>query len=298
VSVLRKMIERSSCKPVDTEAEDYLAEEELEHGVLARGMVRLRTKPQVHHIGRPRASNLYKACMRLHVIGSKKKLKTVEKVPFNLKLTFGIGTALHLWLQNEPDIFGGRRRGFWRCMACGKVRPFGPPPDEDCPKCGALAAASQYHELTVDVKHPPFTGHPDMFLAKKDGRIRVAEFKSLKPDDFKTIQEPQIEHKWQLISYIWGCKELIKKPIANLDDTGYVFYFAKTHIQDRFPMKAFPVSLEDHTLKAIREKLKLYERGMKSDSFLPPVQHDCKSSGWGNYKARQCPAMHICRSKK
>lgn len=263
---------------------------------LSSSLVRLATEKEEQRIGLPRASSLYDACMRMHVLGTKHKLRGTSYTPFNLKLTFAIGEALHLFLQNYPDIFGDRRRGLWKCRACREILPFSGPPTNNCRHCGARPEAIQYYEYPLLCKKPPITGHPDMFLAKRDGRIRVAEFKTINGEAYEELDSPLPGHVWQLTAYMWICSKRVEFPVKLDTKYGYLFYFSKKHSKRRFPMKCFPVTLDKDRLAKIITKLNSYAFGIATKNPVMPEPHEeCLTSEWSGWRAKGCPALRYCK---
>lgn len=261
---------------------------------LASALVRLPSDPTTRYIGAPRASSLYACCIRQHVLGTKHRAKKTEYLSFKEKLRFGWGNAVHYWLQNFPDAFGDARRGFWKCRACGEVSDFGPPPLHACANCGANPEAFEYLEHTILLKEPPFSGHPDMFLERRTGVLRICEFKTMEGDLFEKLVAPQIDHVWQLTAYMWGCER--QGVIPRLDcQNGYLFYFAKKEKQDMFPVKCFLVKRSYVTIQEIQIKLFEYQNGKRG--VLPSCHKECWDTKFQHYRAKACPVLKICQER-
>lgn len=276
-------------KIVDISAGDQITDP----AALAAQMVEIAPEYEDHLIGRPRASSLYGACMRLHVIGTVNKLCRTEKVSFGSKLTYGIGNAVGWWVQNDPTIFGERRVGWWKCRGCGKILYFGTPPKVKCKHCGALPQAIEYHEHYMNLKD--VTGHQDLFLRIKKGLIRINETKTISGDKFPGLKAPKIEHVWQLLTYMWGSKYDENLPVEVDQELGYITYFSKKAHADMLPVKVFRVQNDEHTVRRMTAKLKDYRVGVDSyPSDLPEPDALCLRAEFSNYAAKVCPARTTC----
>ena len=253
----------------------------------------------VQRIGAPRASSLYKSCVRKHVIGTHLGLQSTKRLTINHRLTFGLGEAVHRWVQNDPTVFGDRRRGWWKCRACNRVLYFGAPPKrEGCRHCHALPGALEYHEYELGLKADGITvvtGHPDMFIMRAQ-MLRVVEVKTIEGEAFKALKAPLIDHLWQTQLYMWGCNLDTRFP-ATLDQTvGFVLYISKKWTSGSLPFKMFPVHENSNLLDRIKQKLAEYVRGVKDyPNEVPVVQSSCISTRWTCYDARTCPALTECR---
>lgn len=84
---------------------------------IASTVVKLAPDVETNDIRWPRASSLYSACMRMYVLGTKHMLKDKSWIGITMRVTYGIGKALHWWIQNTGDVLGNRRRGWFRCLA-------------------------------------------------------------------------------------------------------------------------------------------------------------------------------------
>jgi len=263
---------------------------------IAASLVDIAPEEERNLIRAPRASSLYDACIRMHVIGTKERYKRYQRVNFKGRLTYGIGGAVHYWIQNTPDVFGDRRYGWWKCLACGTVRFFGGPPKRKC-SCGANAKASEYkeHYLEVDENGMIVTGHPDMFLLRK--KHRVTEIKTITGNAFPSLKAPMIAHMWQIQTYMWAANKCKNMPVEIDDEVGYVLYISKMEHSDLFPMKMFPVQKDPHLIGRIKAKLILYKKGIASyPKNLPPKHRECERNK-GCWRANTCPCKKICFSK-
>lgn len=244
-------------------------------------------------IGKPRASGLYSACIRKHVLGTLFNRKEKSYVSFKDKILFGYGNAIHYWLQNTPDIFGDRRLGWWECSACKKTVKFGRFPERETCKCGAHRDAFVYREHVLQEEF--FSGHPDMFLDCGDGIARVAEFKSINGSDFENLTVPLINNVWQLSSYMDRCSRDKSLPIRIDGSKGYLFYITKRLKKEVFPLKGFVVKRDPDLLSRINQKIDQYAKAIKSRSLdqLPELDMACQRNPQ-SYQARNCAVQYEC----
>lgn len=264
--------------------------------VIASESVPLLSDFEKSVIGCPRASSLHGTCVRMHVIGSKLGKEKISRTGISLRLTYGIGNALHKWLQNEPDVFGDKRRGWWRCTACNTILYFGAPPKKKCNKCGARPEAITYHEHSMRLRKPfHVTGHPDLFIYKHKV-YRVVEAKTMNPKDFDKLVAPLVEHEWQILTYMWGLQKDKRMPVKIDKTVGYIAYIAKKLTVKEFPIKMYPVAYSKEVVKRILLKLKTYEMAMNSyPKQLPELDEACKRQELEGYKTRSCPVGTECK---
>lgn len=264
-------------------------------------VVSISTTRNDQTIGPPRASSIYNACIRMHVIGSQNKLEYRSIVGFNRQLTFDIGHAMHSLIQNSSDrYFGKQRRGFWMCIACETITPFGKPPTEKCSNCGANIDALQYHEYELKLTEPYcISGHPDLFIEPLDApnKIRVVELKTIAGDAFQKLAAPLVEHVYQIHTYMWSCGLKPHELSVLFDDSvGYITYISKKEISGELPMKTFTVNSELRVLKQIFIKLKMYRNAMRKN-ILPLPLDICSSSGFEHWRAKNCAAKQLCMER-
>jgi len=255
-----------------------------------------KTMQDTRPIFYPRASSLYRECVRMTVLGYMGSKRITNYVTMKQRITFGKGNYYHWWVQNTPDLFGDNRVGWWECLACGHVRHFGHPPTKPCPKCNASVEATVYREHYMKAEWDYLlTGHPDLFLSQ-NGKIYVAELKSINYNDFSTLKDPLIEHKWQIMAYMMGLQHDNTLPAKIQADTGFVVYISKAEAKKDFPVKIFEVRPDDYIQGQIEDRLKLFVDGVTDfPNHLPPVSDKCVTARWDSYQARQCPCINECR---
>lgn len=264
--------------------------------VVAAEMVQISAPMSEREISWPRGSKLYDMCVRQNVIGTVEKSVVKEWSSVAGRVTFSIGNAIHYWFQNTGDIFGDKRRGWWRCLACRKVVGFGGPPAKKCRHCGAHPEAIIYHEHGIKLSGDPvfFTGHVDMFLARLDA-IRVAEIKTIDGDKWEKLVAPLAMHEWQLQSYMWSLSLDKRFPIKFDPSVGYLAYVSKKQTTGKLPVKIYPVQRSEATINHIVHRLDAYKIGLRSypDKLAPPHE-DCARTNFSNYRAKSCPVRAKC----
>lgn len=266
--------------------------------------VDIKANKELKVIGSPRASSVYKECVRLNVIGTKLSRRKTDWVSVQSKVTFGLGNALHSYVQNSPEVFGDRRLGFWKCLACGKIRYFGKPPRAQCDKCGARVEATIYEEYTLQVESPVIvSGHPDLFLDCGKNRMRVLELKSMKKENFLELRYPLVDHVWQILTYMRLCNRSKRPPPQKVDEkVGYILYVSKGQTANNvLPYKMFPIVYDESTFRLIVDRLLLYKKGIQQyPKSLPECHKDCmskdktKMNDFG-YRAKACPVLQECK---
>lgn len=246
----------------------------------------------------PRASGIYKDCMRCYAMGHIYKLKAKEYITFSRQLTFDIGNAVHRWLQNSPDYYGDQRRGYWQCLSCNNVTYFSKPRITPCAKCGANPTAFEYKEALLILKEPyNISGHPDMFISAEhtEGRIRVMEFKTMDGDKFSSLKAPLVEHVWQVNAYMWMCHEDPIQLPAKIDTKlAYIVYISKKEKQGVLPIKTFVVKRSTDVINGIKEKLAIFNQAVKT-KVLPPPNLECVKTGFNGWSSRFCPLKLACQ---
>lgn len=242
----------------------------------------------------PRASSLYASCMRMHCLAKVAGLVAREKLDIGTKITFGIGKAVHRWIQNSSEVFGDNKVGWWKCLACGETLSFSIRPSGECPKCNARNDAFEYEEHYVTTREPYMCGgHPDLFIScNNNPKIRVVEIKTKASDAFKKLVYPDIEHQWQLQYYMWACSSDGSIPMEVDPLVGYVLYVSKGALWNKLPLKMFPVKKDLNIIQHIKQKLRLYHECVNGESGYPPVRAKCEMKLKNEQPIYSCP-IHI-----
>lgn len=253
-------------------------------------------------VRQPRSSGIYKACARKHVFGTKHELtEVVYRDASSIATMDLLGTAVHDYIQNDPQYFGDKRIGWWTCLACGAKLRFGPPIKGKCTGCGASNKAIKYEEHDFLLDDPGVSGHPDMFLAIEGGRYVVLEFKTIKPKSnssflgFEDLVAPLISHEWQLQTYLWAMQQPASKPPITLERYGYVVYISKGH-EFVHPWKWFRHDWNDDLMGRIHAKLDDYKRGCAEyPEWLPNTLDVCTEANFVGSEPNKCPTKEYCK---
>lgn len=266
--------------------------------LITRDFVSVKSRLQVRKLPRyPRASSLYKDCMRQLVLLNKCKIEEQDYVGFSNTVIFDIGNSVHFWAQNtKAFISDDLRSGFWKCSACGYTTVFTKVINTNCPVCGAKSKAFEYEEYSLRMETPLFvTGHPDMFVEKPVGNFRVLELKTIDSTAFDKLKAPMIEHLWQLQTYMWGIgKDKLAKSINFDPKYGYIMYISKGLKMRSSPVKTFLVPRDKIILRDILDKLTAFKKGFVSNIFPSPLSL-CVDSGFSTYLAKNCPVLKFCK---
>jgi len=272
-----------------------LEDDTLDPETLASKFLTLNEPPEIGEVSWPRASSLYDACMRMHVLGTKSHATKQQWLSFKTRMLFGIGNAVHFYAQNTDWLFGDKRRGWWKCLSCRKILYFGAPPRARCPHCNAHHEAIAYYEHPVRLREPfMVTGHVDMFLERIE-RLRVVDFKTMAGPLFDKLKAPLVEHEWQVQTYMWGCSIDKRLPVKIDPEVGYIAYISKGYHADSLPLKMFPVKKSAALRGRIKAKLLTFKTGFENyPKDLPAPDKKCARSDFGSYQANQCPCKKEC----
>lgn len=273
-------------------------EDLLDSDALASSLVSLDAKPeQPELIARLRASNIFDCCVRQKVFMVQNEILDAQYHGFAMRLTLAIGKGTHWWLQNDPELFGDRRYGIWKCTACG-FRGWGGAASlsKGCPKCKAISDVFVYDEMELVSSDGLIGGHPDCFLLKRNSVVRLTEFKTINGNDFETLRNPLISHVWQVNAYFMMLAEGDKLPSqVSIDpNKAYLIYFSKKHEVSRFPVKAFLVRPDLGIQQRITEKKEAFRLGL-SGKKTPELHRDCAMHGFGTSRAKKCPVRDLCK---
>lgn len=232
------------------------------------------------------ASNVYNYCTRRTALHRKHKdsIVVVDKQKgIATAMTYLIGRHIQKILTDHtPDLVGK-----WECTHCGNILSGLRP--KACPICRGTVFT--YNELRVIVpcgKDFAISGSMDHLIQDTDGKVYFEEVKSIKPEVFDTLTEPEISHIYQVQPYLWMISEakgVYAKDIGMLklqSTKAYVTYVCKT--QKPMPMKTFTVYRD----KKFMQKMNTIAKDLKSipklgalpkricSTSLHPMARDCK----------------------
>lgn len=224
-----------------------------------------------------RASGIGYMCARQEVLMSIGKVESEFKISAGLDVTFGIGHAVHAFLQEKmKDIL----LGHWKCRDCkfeiGKepsMKVFRHPKDK-C-KCGAYNW--EYVEIYAYDKEFKMGGHPDGILDVKPQRA-LLELKTINDGGFTALsfKGPAEYYIWQmnLYMYLLGLK------------VGHLVYINKSTSE----FKEFVIKFDEGIIKKIKEKAKSVIDGINGGAI--PERSVCKAKS--DSRARHCPVKSQC----
>lgn len=232
-------------------------------------------------------SMLDKICVREYVIGYLLNQERTEHVGFPMQTIFNMGSALHSWIQNHPEVYFGVNKflGFWRCLGCGKQRRFGTKPVTNCEFCDASFRATVYNEYLF--RTPAVSGKLDGIL-NIEGKYRIPDIKTTAKD----IEYPNGSDIIQLASYMYFsnpkfCGE--KLPVEIDRSVGYLIYFNKV-FNFRAPVKTFKIEPTAKLMEPIIAKTLAFTKG-KTQGILPSPLNKCVAK---SFKIKDCPMMAKC----
>lgn len=159
--------------------------------------------------------------------------------------------------------------GTWKCLSCDYTF-FGT--QEPCKECGSKLIKYVDTKLILDGYGIPIVGNIDMLILTLESEILPTEIKSIKPDSFDKLTEPELLHQNQISLYLWLLKSGAKIACKNynIDLTKYKFYtkyglvnyFCKTYKQ--MPFKVFRTKYNQELVTDIEAKLIKMKNALKS----------------------------------
>jgi hypothetical protein len=228
-----------------------------------------------------------------------------NNTPFHVKkwlsvaqsFTFEIGRAFQSIVVSRYKK-AGILIGTWRCLSCGR-KYFGI--GDKCPNC-SREDLLKYEDTTLvlDKYGVDVVGNVDILAVRPPNEIVAVEVKSIKPDSFDTLTEPELMHTRQISLYLWllktGAKIACKHSNINIADykfntsSGVVKYCSKTYKQ--MPFKTFKVTPNPQLLAEVESKLRIVKKFTK-DGKIPKAICTSKS----NLMARNCSCRDTCFTK-
>lgn len=168
-----------------------------------------------------RASSIPYLCPREEVICGLEGTERLREVEEDLGLTFGVGKAVHWWLQNE--VFAPMLCGRWKCLDCAAVHEnaegYGSGSWVPRPAvCGLPRAFVEldgtarisvcqgqeflFLETQIVDRDLGISGHPDGELVYQENGARVVlEVKTMNVFKFEKARGPEPEHREQATIY-------------------------------------------------------------------------------------------------
>lgn len=221
-----------------------------------------------------------------------------EYIGNSLALTFDIGRKIQDIIV-ERILKSGKLIGTWSCE-CGHTY-FGFF-EKVCPKCKKRQPKYKDTQLKIHLgRNVWIVGNMDIQVT--DGKyIYVGEIKSIKKDEYLNLKEPLINHKYQIMTYLFMLSDKnvyinnipIKEIEANLNLEFYklqgaVIYIPKESVKDPFE-KIFNQQLDDNFVKTIQGHINYIKKYLNSGRI--PKNAYCKSEL--SIMARGCQVRKIC----
>jgi hypothetical protein len=224
-------------------------------------------------------------------------LTTSENVTFHLGRV--LQDSVVNWLADA-----GVAVGHWRCLSCKWTHIFCKRPI-CCEKCGVKTF--QPIEVTFKSKISGIGGSFDCLVNIGEPKLRLVEIKTLDKDMFKTLKEPQTEHRLRTKLYLRLAAEATDSPWVERVDTNaalvlYVskggygvqdFDLAEMGLNDKFsPFKEFIIERDDVATQVVSDKGRYVTDWRKGTGQLPPkicADPLAKEAKW-------CPLRSVCWS--
>ena len=254
-------------------------------------------------LGRPKTDNqihvtdLGSFCPRALAICLRDKIPyhTESYLPLGLSVTFEIGRMVQSLVVRRLQS-AGVLWGSWKCVVCKKL-VLGVRPTKCI--CGANLYVYQDTALCLDTYGHPVVGHVDAFMMYLNNLIIPVEVKSIKPDAFEVLTEPQPDHRGQLSHYLWMLTKKVQLPdfsgvkLSTLKfgvEKGVIIYVCK--LQKKMPYKIFEVVPDPIIIGETEKNLNKFKRFTKSNVIPKRL---CKNPG--ALLARKCTVRPLCFTK-
>jgi ribosomal protein L40E len=242
-----------------------------------------------------RGSSIPYVCPREAVLGYWLGTEWKEKVYLPLKVTFGIGHALHSWAREKSGFMGARFLSWWVCRKCGARLLFGAHPKK-CSKCGDHRYITvKEHEVSLMTNGALVCrSHPDGFFSV-DLRNCILEIKSISGKLFEKLSTPVPEEVDQACWYAMSCKKDKTLPIKVDQNLVFLFYVCKEY--KAMPIKFFAVPLTDHRKHRLRTKVRQIVGGIHGSSpVIPAVLSGCLNRQFLSGRPKQCRLVKQCQT--
>jgi len=239
-----------------------------------------------------RLSEIDGACPREWVLGHLLDLMYYQNVPISNLWQMNMGSILHWYIQNDPEFFGDKLVGYWKCRACGFVRRFGVRPKEPCEKCHAHYRVTEYEEYMFRLSNPyRVVGKVDLILRVAPRVYRYGEIKTCSKD----MTSPDGGHVAQTASYTYFSRYDNSLPITIDRSTSYIFYFNKK-FDFKGPVKTFTIKPTERLINPLVAKAALITEGIQN-RVLPAPLTRCVTVNFSSLSGRpkKCGIPKECK---
>lgn len=235
-------------------------------------------------------SDLLGNCMRKIAISYKTSTKIVgDPIWDNLLQTFAIGNGIHDAVRDKMQrVNPDEMYGVWVCKCKEDPHSFEGTATKalDVGTCGSCGHnLDTYNEIRLLNDDIDVVGSVDLTLLI-DSIFYLSEIKSIKKDDWDTLQRPLPMHILQIVLYWWLARKL-KKPLYKQVS---IFYVTKGHVFGS-PYKEFVIDPIEHLHRLdeyIEDARSLKEA--RSGGQLPPKICPTEESP----QAKRCEMCTLC----
>ena len=232
-------------------------------------------------------SDLPHICPRAVYYAKKYKVSFRKKsilLPHNV-LAFAYGIAIQKFLSRYSSHLISK----WICLRCGK-KYYLSFDDWKYVSCNPDYLILRDYGIELNSKTLRLVGNIDA-LYRENGRVYIAEIKSISARQFETLNEPLFDHALQVLTYLWMFNRKKKKIDEGLErfkierNRAVVIYFKKDF--QNLEIKKFFLNRNEYR---IEERLKILLK-----SLIEPNENSprvCNSSL--SPQAKQCKFRKIC----
>lgn len=232
---------------ISQEAYEQTLKDIIKSGIVKSYQNSYRNESNIH------ASSLGTFCSRKYAILSDTNIKIPKKyLGINSLVTYSIGNKIQDIIHSS---LGEKVYGMWVCSNCGKVLVGYNTIKTGCSKCGTNRFL-KYKECSLEYSITPtikVSGSIDIIVELGD-KLVVLECKSIAPQYFEKLTEPQPNHTLQVQTYLWLIKKLKKMyTIADqiTSDFALIIYVSKGHLND--PFKIFTINSYKEASKILKK---------------------------------------------
>ena len=115
-----------------------------------------------------------------------------------------------------------------------------------------------------------------------DGKLWLAEYKTINSNGFNKLRDPKSEHKTQGVSYLYLFNRALKDGVYPEYEKygqaeGVIFLYVNKNNSE---MKEFSLTEDDEEFMSIIEKMEIVKEANKNNTLPPKTQDWCQSCNW------------------